>query len=332
MLLIILNEQEIFKKYQMNQAIKDVKSMLYHKKNNKIISPSRTVIEFPEEDGSVLYMPSTDLNENIMSIKTVTIFPNNPSRNKSTTQGVILLSDATNGDHVALLNASYLTRLRTGAMSSIATDKMAKEDAHTLAVIGTGGMAFEQVIGVLEARSIQEILLINPTKEKAERFKKKLQDFGIDGSITIRILEDVAEAVNRAQIINCSTRSNTPVFKGKDIQPGTHVNGVGSYLPHMREVDHTFITKADRIIVDDLEASKEEAGELIYANKQSEWSFEENIHGELIDLITNETLKRKNNSEVTFFKSVGAAYYDLAVANGAYKQAINKKQSVRVDM
>ena len=330
--MIILNEKEIQEIYSMKQALSDVEKMLIQKNKGNIVNPVRTVIEFPNEDGSVLYMPSTDLSENIMSIKTVTIFPNNPSKGKSTTQGVVLLSDAKNGDHVAFFNASYLTRLRTGAISGLATDRLARKDAHTLTVIGTGGMAFEQVFGVLEVRDIKEILLINPTKEKAVQFKKNLYEAGVEASIKIDVLEDVKEAVTRADIINCSTRSNEPVFDGNDVQPGTHVNGVGSYLPHMREVDFTFLQRTTKIVVDDFEGAVEEAGELIHANKQPGWSYENNIYGELIELVVNDINHREHSEEITFFKSVGAAYYDLAVANGVYRTTHNKNIGVNIDV
>lgn len=329
--MIILNEKEIQNLYQMEHAIGEIEQMLHHKNAGKIESPLRTVIEFPEEDGSVLYMPSADNAEKIMTMKAVTIFPNNPSQGKSTTQGVILLSDANNGDHIALLNASYLTRLRTGAMSGLATDRLALKDAETLTMIGTGGMAFEQALGVLAVRDIKEILLINPTKEKAHNFKKKLREFGVDTSVKIDVLEDVSEAVKRAQIICCSTRSHEPVFNGEDIQPGTHVNGVGSYLPHMREVDFTFIQRASKIVIDDFHGVTEEAGELIHAAKQPDWSFEQ-LHGELIDLITGKASHRNNNEEITFFKSVGAAYFDMAVAIGVYKKALENNVGSKVDI
>lgn len=330
--MIILNEQEIQNIYSMKHALSDVEEMLYQKNKGNIINPVRTVIEYPEEDGSVLYMPSTDLSEEIMSIKTVTIFPNNPSKGKSTTQGVVLLSDAKNGDHVALFNASYLTRLRTGAISGLATDRLALKNASTLTVIGTGGMAFEQVLGVLAVRDIKEILLINPTKEKAYNFKEKLRGIGVKETVEIKVLDDVSEAVSRAQIINCSTRSSEPVFDGNDIQSGTHVNGVGSYLPHMREVDFTFLQRASKIVVDDFEGATEEAGELIYANKQPNWSYENNLHGELIELVVNDISHRENTTEITFFKSVGAAYYDLAVANGVYKKTKSNNIGTNIEI
>lgn len=329
--MIILNEKEIQQLYKMEQAIIDIEQMLHHKHAGRIENPLRTVIEFPEEDGSVLYMPSADKHKELMTMKAVTIFPKNPSQGKPTTQGVILLSDAKNGEHLALLNASYLTRLRTGAMTGIATDRLALKDANTLTMIGTGAMAFEQALGVLAVRDIKTILLINPTIEKAYRFRDKLRDFGIDPSIEIEVLEDVSEAVKHAQIICCSTRSHDPVFKGEDIQPGTHVNGVGSYLPHMREVDFTFIQRATKIVVDDMHGTKEEAGELIHAAKQPDWSFDD-IHGELIDLVTNKISHRENDEEITFFKSVGAAYYDMAVAIGVYDKALRSNVGTKVDI
>jgi len=329
--MIILKEREIQELYDMKQAITDIEEMLHHKALGKVDSHVRTVIEFPEEKASALYMPSADHLENLVTMKAVTIFPYNPSIGKATTQGVILLSDTTNGEHIGLMDASYLTRLRTGAMSGLATERLALKNAETLTIIGTGGMAFEQTLGILAVRNIKEILLFNPTEKKAHHFKSKLREFGIDHSIKIEILLDVNEAARRAQIICCSTRSETPVFNGEEIQPGTHVNGVGSYLPHMREVDFNFIQRTSKIVVDDLEGIKEEAGELIHAAQQPDWSFE-NIYGELISLVTDETLHRENDKEITFFKSVGAAYYDMAVAIGVYKKALKANVGTNVDL
>src|SRR5699024_3256332 len=218
--MIVLNENEISNIYGMKQAIHDIELMLDHKLSGKIINPSRTVIEYQEKDGSVLYMPSTDLEEKIMSMKAVTIFPKNPSIGKPTTQGIVLLSNASNGEHVAIFNASYLTRLRTGAISAIATKQLSLKDAETMSMIGTGGMAFEQVLGILAVRDIQRIYLINPTKEKAHKFREKLYNFGVNPSIKIEILNNVDEAVSKSQIICCATRSHTPVFNGNYIKAG----------------------------------------------------------------------------------------------------------------
>ncbi|MEK4487205.1 ornithine cyclodeaminase family protein [Psychrobacillus sp. FSL H8-0484] len=327
--MLVINEQEIIRTYGMKEAIQDITDVLKAKEAEKIANPHRTVIEFPQHEASALYMPSADLVDEVIAVKVVTIFPNNPSNGKPTTQGVVLLSDAQNGEHLAMLNASYLTRLRTGALSGIATDYLAKKDAKVVTVIGTGAMAFEQVLAVLAVRNIERILLVNRTAAKAQKFGEKLKDFGIE--IPYEVLEDVSSAVRQADIICCATRSNEPVFNGEDLQPGTHINGVGSYLPHMLEVDLVTITRASKIVVDDFAGVKDEAGELMHAEKIGKWSFED-VHGEIGKLVIGEIKARENVEEITFFKSVGAAYFDLAVAKGVYVKAKEQGIGTEIDV
>ncbi|WP_144511875.1 ornithine cyclodeaminase family protein [Bacillus sp. FJAT-22090] len=327
--MLVINEQQIMNTYKIKDAIRNIKEVLQAKEADKIANPHRTVIEFPQYEASALYMPSADLVEEVAAVKIVTIFPNNPASGKATTQGIILLSDASNGEHLAMLNASYLTRLRTGALSGIATDFLARKNAKVLTVIGTGAMAFEQVLGVLAVRNIERILLVNRNPEKAEAFGEKLRAFGVETAF--EVVENVATAIRQADIINCATRSNEPVFRGEDLQKGTHINGVGSYLPHMHEVDITTITRAAKIVVDDLAGVKDEAGELIDAVERGKWSFEQ-VHSEVGKLVAGTTVGRESEEEITFFKSVGAAYFDLAVAKGVYAKAKEQSIGMKIDV
>src|SRR5690625_4241387 len=207
--MIIIPEEEIIQHYKMADAIRDMKAGLTAKNNGLIENPPRIVIEVPERHASSLNMPSADLSNNMFAMKVVTIFPENPGIGKPTTQGVLLLSDAKTGEHKCMMNASFLTRLRTGALSGVGTDKLARRESRVLGVIGTGGMAFEQVLGVLEVRDIETILLFNRTEEKAHTFKKKLQDFGVH--IAIHVVNDVKKVVTKSDVICCATRSNDPV-------------------------------------------------------------------------------------------------------------------------
>ncbi len=325
----IINEQQIQQSYKMSDAIGDVTALLHAKQQGKIDNPHRTVIDFPERQASALYMPSADKQEELAGVKVVTIFPDNPKQGKPTTQGVILLSDATNGEHVAMMTASYLTRLRTGALSAIATDHLARQDSRVLAVIGTGAMAFEQVLGVLEVRDIETILLFNRTEEKAVRFKEQLEAFGVQAGI--EIAQSAKQAVEAADVIVCATRSTEPVFDGNDLKPGTHINGVGSYLPHMREMDETTIARADKIVADDLAGVQDEAGELIHAANSGNWSFDR-LHAELTELASGQRAGRETEEEITFFKCVGAAYFDLAVAKGVYRKAQGGKLGTDIEL
>src|SRR5699024_11627730 len=214
-------------------------------------------------------------------------------------------------------------------LSAIGTNKLARRDAKVLGVIGTGAMAFEQVLGVLQVRPIERIVLYNPTEAKAYAFKERLIAFNVE--IPIEIVKTSDDILAESDIINCSTRSNEPVFNGELLREGTHVNGVGSFLPHMKEVDLETIKKANYIVDDDLESVKEEAGELIYAAEETDWSFD-HVHGELADLEMNDELIRTSDKDITFFKSVGAAYFDLIIGSGIYNKAVNLKigESIKI--
>ncbi len=325
--MIILNQEEIKSFYKIEDAIKDIKETLLAKVTGKVQSPHRTVLEFPEQNATSLYMPSADLESNVAAVKVVTIFPNNPNKGLPTTQGIIVLTSTDSGEHLSVMNASYLTRLRTGAMTALATEKLAKEDSKCLTVVGTGAMAFEQTIGVLAIRNIERIILFNRTKEKVDVFAENLKQFGVVA--TIEIADDVNEAVSQADIVCCSTKSTTPVFNGEYLKKGTHINGVGSYLPHMHEIDRSTILQASKIVVDDLHGAKDEAGELIDANESGIWSFD-NIYCELESLVSGQLIGRENDEEITFFKSVGASYYDLAVAKGVYHKALAESKGLNI--
>ncbi|MYL56478.1 ornithine cyclodeaminase family protein [Virgibacillus halodenitrificans] len=316
--MLVLSEKDIQNNYFIEDAITDVRKGLISINKGLINSPHRTIIDISQHQASVLYMPSADLSQEIASMKVVSIFPENPKQGKPTTQGVLLLTDAKTGEHLCMMSASYLTRLRTGALSGIGTEKLARTNSNRLGIIGTGAMASEQVLGVLAVRKIESIQLFNRTTKNAEKFKERLVEYGVKQDITI--VKNVDKLVQSVDILCCSTRSNNPVFNGELLKTGTHINGVGSYLPHMREVDLATIQRASKIVVDSLNGVKEEAGELIHANRESEWSFSD-IYADLSELCDHSQLVREKDEEITFFKSVGAAYFDLAVAQGVYLKA-----------
>lgn len=308
--MLFLTDKEIETQYKMKDAINDVKKVLEDLRQGKIITKERTVIPLNDND-TMLYMPCVNTASKHSIIKTISIFPSNQQTPVS--QGVTLITELETGKHVATLESSYLTRLRTGAMSGIATEKLAPVDSNVLGVIGTGGMAFEQVLGVLEVRNIKIIQLYNRTLEKAEQFKEKLEDFGVICEIIV--CKTSKEAVNNADIINCATKSEEKVFHYDDLKEHVHINGVGSYLPNMREIDEEAIAASNIIVFDDMHGAKEEAGEFIHATSQGQFKFDsENVY--TLDCIDT----TPSRDGITIFKSVGAAYYDLAVAVGTFEK------------
>lgn len=311
----VYSESEVKERYHMKDAITAIEESF--NKLNQIKTAPRTVIPTGDGAKSMLYMPCVDLAKQLGTIKITSITPENPKQQLPTTQAQIVITNLKNGETKAMLDGSYLTRLRTGALSGIATKYMSREDATTLGMIGTGGMAYEQFLGNIEVRPIDTVLLYNRTTEKAQDFKTRiLKDYP---DLNVQVLEDVSKLVKQADIINCQTPSTQPVFNAEDVQPGTHINGIGSYQPDMKELDANIFTQAESVVVDDFEGAKEESGELIEANENKTFTFEE-INDELKTLSQQGTLYRKNNDAITVFKCVGAAYFDLAVAIGAYEK------------
>lgn len=316
----ILSDSEIEKQYLMADAIRDTQDLFPKLEQGQILVEHRTVMELPDTHNAMLYMPCLDLKEKLGTNKIISIFPDNPKLNLPTTQGKILITELETGQHKALIDASYLTRLRTGALSGIATHYLSRKDSRVLGVIGTGGMAFEQVLGILEVRNIEQIYLYNRTNEKAKIFKEKLIKFGINAKINV--VKDVQEVVKQSDIINCATRSNESVFDAIDLKQGAHINGVGSYQPSMREIDIKAIEQSSKIVFDDINGAKTEAGEFIQAEKDGHFSFD-HAYSDLQQLALGNIDGRTDEHEITIFKSVGAAHFDLAVGVGVFKKLLS---------
>ena len=177
-------------------------------------------------------------------------------------------------------------------------------------------MAFEQVLGIVIVLPIQDIYLVNRTVAKTYAFGEKLREAGVTATIHTGV--DRNEAVAQSDVICCATRSTEEVFDADYVKAGTHIIGVGSYLPEMREIPLGAIEKAVLIYADDYEGMKAEAGEFIDAVQRGKWSFEK-LSGTLAELHVNPV--ERGVEDVTIFKSVGAAHFDLAVAKGVFGKA-----------
>ncbi len=315
----ILTKSTIESLYNMEDCLKDIEEAFLVNRNAE--TPVRTALAHTATNGTSLYMPAYSEALGYSAIKMVSVFPDNPKSGRPALRGAILLTDTTTGEHVALMDASYLTILRTGASSGVATKYLAKADAHTLSVIGTGAQAIGQILAVLAVRDIHTICLYNRTHEKANRFAQDMRGQLPSWNGEIIVAESAKAAVEVCDILVCSTKSDTPVFNGNDLKPGTHINGIGSFQASMQEVDVTTLKRSNKIVVDTIEGAQHEAGDLLIPAETGAWSFDE-LYSELSPILANETPGRENDEEITFYKSVGVAYLDTAVAVAVYKKAI----------
>ena len=265
------------------------------------LHPQRGVSLGPSDD--LLMMPAVAPAG--IGIKIVTVVSGNPARGLPLIHGHYLFCDRETGVPLATLDGSALTALRTPAASALATDVLARPDVRTLGIFGTGVQARGHVEAVLAVRpGIESIAVCGRTPESGEAFAA-----GVEAGRRTVVAATATEAAACDVVCGCTSAAE-PVVPTVAVRPGTHVNLVGSYSTARREVDDDLVAAAS-VFVDDREAAAEESGELIHAAAGS-WSFDE-IVGDLAELVTGRA-GRRNDDEVTLFKSVGLAVEDVVVA------------------
>ncbi len=318
--MILLSREDIRRALPMATAMEAVAGAFAELTRGQADVPLRPQVRVPPADGVALVMPAYLAGSGALAVKVVTVFPHNLERHGlPTISAVVLLVDAQTGVHLALLEGGWLTALRTGAASGVATRHMARPGARVLALFGAGAQALPQAWAVCEARPIERIWLYALTRAHAERLAEDLRTFGSPMPIDVRIAAASREAVAEADIVCCATTSATPVFADADLRPGTHINGIGSFLPNMQEVPAATVARA-RVVVDQRAAAWAEAGDLVQA-RAGGLIDEGHVAAELGDLVLGRVPGRTYDDEITFFKSVGNAAQDAAVAREAYLRA-----------
>ena len=252
-----------------------------------------------------------------LGVKIVSSFPENAKRGLPSTPSTMVLLDAQTGAVCALLDGTYFTRLRTGALAGAATRLLAREDSRVFTIYGTGGQALEQIEAVLAVRPIERVQIVGRSRDKAAALARQVQ--AAHGAFcTADVPAD--EAAANADIITAVTGAYTPLFDGALVRPGTHINGIGSCTPQQAELDVKLITRAGKIYADTLDGVLHEAGDLMQALVSGAVT-EEHITGELGQLILGRTPGRESADEITFFDSTGTAALDLVTAKRIYDRA-----------
>jgi ornithine cyclodeaminase/alanine dehydrogenase-like protein (mu-crystallin family) len=237
----------------------------------------------------------------------------------------VLLSSAEDGRLLAIIEADLLGQLRTGAASGVATRYMAREDARTVALLGTGGQARTQALAMVAARPIETMLVYGRDAQRREAFCHEIaQVTGVD----VRPMASAEEAVRAADIVVTATTAKDPVLRGAWLRPGAHVNAMGSNWGHRREVDTDTVTRSSLIAVDDAQQATIEAGDLLIPEHEGHFSIgEAKSKGLLVELgqiVAGNVAGRPDDSAITLFKSLGIGAEDIVVAAHIYKQAMER--------
>lgn len=321
--ILVLKSEEMKAVLTMPEAIQADKDALALYSQDKVTIPLRVNLNVPEYEGQSLYMPGYAADANALGVKIVSVYPRNIEKGLTSVPATMVLVDAETGQVCSIMDGTYLTQLRTGAVAGAGTDMLAKEDASVFTLIGTGGQAETQLEAVLAVRPIKQVYVSDLNKERAESFAKKMTElYGEKYQTRIETTHNLESAIRESDIITSVTTSPVKTFDGEWVKPGAHINGVGSYTPQMAEVDALVLQRASKVYCDTMDALVE-SGDFTQAVEKGVFDLA-SVTGELGDLLIGKTAGRESDEEITYFNTTGNAVLDIVTAQRIYEAAISK--------
>jgi alanine dehydrogenase len=330
MKLKIITREEVTKAVNMAEAIVTVKKAFIQLSSGKAEVPLRTQVSVEKQKGVTLFMPAYLADSDAVGAKIVSVFPNNQKRKLPTVHAVVIVVDAETGRPTAVMDGTYLTALRTGAASGVATDLLSRENARVAGIFGAGTQSRTQLEAICTVRTIEKVWIYDVVPSAASAYVKEMKKHGSPIPADIFVAESPKQAVSDADIICAATTSFRPVFNDSDLKPGVHINGVGSYTPEMQEIPARTIVRS-KVIVDSRQAALAEAGDLIISIDGGLIS-DKHVHGEIGELAAGKISGRESREETTFFKSVGLAVQDVSVAELVLRRANELGLGLDVDI
>ena len=308
--MLLLNEQEVRDLLPMDECVDVLDAAFAEWAAGSVSNMPR--YRLPLMRGAQQVMAGMSRDSGATGLKTYV------SGTRGSSRMVVLLFSAEDGSPLAMLAANALGQIRTGAASGVATRHMARPDAGTVAIVGTGSQAATQLGAVVAVRPIELALVYSRTPERREAFAQRMST---ELGIAVRSTESAHEAVSQASVVCAITNSREPVFDGDSLAPGTHVNAAGSNHWMRREIDETTIRRSDIVVVDDLEDAKIECGELIWAAERRAFRWENAV--ELRDVVSGRVAGRPSPEAITLFESQGLAMEDVTVGMHVYHKALD---------
>lgn len=308
--------QKILPLKEISKIIKVVEKAFFDYGEGKVQMPAKLYLDFKEFQGDLRIMPSFSEALKMAGTKLVNVHPKNPTKGLPTVMAIIILHDPKTGLPLALMDGIWITALRTGAASAVATKYLAKKEAKTLGVVGAGFQAITQIAAICKVRKLKEILVYDIKKEAVERLAKIL------AKEKIKIKKGGLKEVCQREILVTATPAREPIVRSEWILPGTHINAIGADAKDKEELEPEILKKA-KIVVDCWEQASH-SGE-INVPLEKGLITKENIYGELGEIVSGKKMGRENENEITIFDSTGLAVQDLYTAKWAYKLA-QKKQ------
>lgn len=322
----LIKSSEIKNHFTMAEAIDAMAEAFESMSSGKSFVPPRHVTTHGEPPITLFLKPVFVESLKRTSIKILTQKPGGSSHGIPAIVGVVMLIDSLTGEVLSIMDGEYLTSLRTGAASGLATKYFARADADTLAIFGCGAQGRTQLEAVAAVRKISKVWVFDKNRKIAVSF---ISEMKTKVEAEIKVSENL-DVLKSCDIICTATNSESPLFLEKHIKEGVHINAIGSYKPMMQEIDPSILQNAS-IYVDQMDSCLSESGDLTKPINSGLFTAD-HVKGEIGNFITGKIKGRSSAREITVFKSVGVAIQDFAVANKIYEKSLNGKfgQEIRL--
>jgi ornithine cyclodeaminase/alanine dehydrogenase len=327
-MVLALSRQDVATALSMKVAIAAMEQAFQEMGEGTIDMPLRQTLNIKKNQGITSVMPAYLDKMGALGLKLVSSYPGNPARfGLPTVQATILYCDSQTGQLIAIMEAGFITAVRTGAASGVATKLLARPDSRIVGIIGSGVQAETQLEAMCAVRNIAQANVFSPTLTHRTSFADRMSErLGID----VSAVENPKAAVERCDIVITSSSAKTPVLNGDWLSPGTHINAIGSHSPDARELDTRAIQRS-KVVVDSMEAALREAGDLMMP--LAEGVIERShVYAELGELVLGQKTGRVDPEEITLFKSQGLAIEDVSAAKLVYEVAKERKLGVEISL
>lgn len=313
--MIYISGEQVKELLDMQTCIRLMSETLSALSRGEAIQVLRTAMKL--EGRNVLgVMPSALLSQNIAGTKIITVLPENLYKGLPSHQGVVVVFEAETGSLKAVVEGNEITAIRTAAVSAVATDVLARQDAKSLAVLGTGVQARMHLEAIRLVRNIEQVYVWDRNMDSALKYSVEMSEkFGI----AITACPTSEEAVKDADIICTVTAAKEPILFGKHVKKGAHINAVGACTPDCRELD-TELVKISRFYTDRIESAIHEAGDFLLPFQEGVIG-KDHILGEIGELLLGKIKGRVKKEDITVFEALGLAVEDLAAADFVINRA-----------
>jgi ornithine cyclodeaminase/alanine dehydrogenase-like protein (mu-crystallin family) len=305
---LVLTEADVKSILTMPMAIEAVENSFRRLADGSALLHSRQRLHVPGQS-YMHYMAAADATTGYMGLKIYT-------SSREGLRFLVTLFQAESGDLVAIIEANYLGQMRTGAASGVATRVLARNDARTIGIIGTGLQARTQLEAIAQVRKIESVRAFGRDRARREQFAAEMAE---RLKVSVSAADSAEAAVRDVDIVITSTTSTTPVLEGRWLKPGMHINAIGANFPNKRELDDEAVRRSHVIAADSRAQSKMEAGDLMrfFGEDDSRWS----AVLELAEIVAGKAPGRTSPEQITLFRSNGIAIEDIVVAGHIYELA-----------